>query len=322
MTADVKSWKVLIGSRSFGQIFKEHITQLEEAGCEVIPNGVGRAYRSHELMTALAGVDALITGTDELTAEVIAAADRLKTIAKHGIGLETIDLDAARKRGIVVSATPEAVSDGVADLTLALLLAVARKIVPAHQSTAAGAWKNFTGMELRDKVLGIVGLGRIGQQVCLRAQGFGMRVVAYDPFPNRTFGTEHDVTFVPFDELLQMSDVVTLHAPADQVQGALLGADELMRMKAGALLINTARGALVDEDALAAALRSGHLGGAGLDAFVDEPPVGSPLLGLGNVALTPHIGGSTVDGRRRMGEMTVENVLRALRGQPPLYQVC
>ncbi|HXF64926.1 MAG TPA: phosphoglycerate dehydrogenase, partial [Caldilineaceae bacterium] len=299
--------------------------RLETAGCEVIPNGVGRAYRASELMAALAGVDAIITGTDELTGEVIRNADRLKTIAKHGIGLETIDLAAARARGIVVSATPHASSDSVADLTLALLLAAARKVVLAHNSTAAGSWKAFTGMELRDKTLGIVGLGRIGQQVCRRAQGFGMQVIAHDPFPNQEFAAAHQVRFVALDELLATADVVTLHLPADQVSCPLLGAAELGRMKPGALLLNTARGALVDEAALAEALRSGHLAGIGVDAFVDEPPVGSPLLDLANqgynIVLTPHIGGRTVDGLRRMGEMTIENVLCALHGKPPLYQV-
>jgi D-3-phosphoglycerate dehydrogenase len=185
----------------------------------------------------------------------------------------------------------------------------------------AGQWKNYTGMELRGKRLGIVGLGRIGQQVCLRAQGFGMRVIAHDPYPNQAFAAAHAVRFVSLAELIAQADVITLHAPPDQLSGPLLGAAELAAMKPGALLINTARGALVDEAALADALRRGHLGGAGLDAFIDEPPVGSPLLALDNVVLTPHIGGSTVDGRRRMGEMTVENVLAALHGQPPLYQV-
>lgn len=321
MRSEGAAWRVLIGSRSFGQIFPEHITQLEAAGCAVIPNGPGRAYRAAELMAALQGVDAIITGTDELTGTVIQQADRLKTIAKHGIGLETIDLDAARARGIVVSATPEAVSDSVADLTLALLLAVARKVVPAHTSTVAGGWTNYTGMELRDKVLGIVGLGRIGQQVGLRAQGFGMRLAAYDPYPNAAFAAVHHVTYVTLDELLATADVVTLHAPAEQTHGPLLGTAQLARMKPGALLINTARAALVDEMALAAALASGRLGGAGLDVFMDEPPTGSPLLALPNVVLTPHIGGSTVDGRRRMGEMTVENVVRALKGEAPVYRV-
>lgn len=316
-----RAWRVLIGSRSFGQVFPEHIRQLEAAGCEVVPNGVGRAYRASELATALVGIDAIITGTDELTAEIIKGADQLKTIAKHGIGIETIDMAAARARGIVVSATPQASSDSVADLTLALLLAAARKVVPAHLNTLSGGWKAYTGMELRDKVLGIVGLGRIGQQVCLRAQGFGMQVVAYDPYANSDFVASHGVKLVSLAELLASADVVTLHVPADQVACPLLGAAELATMKKGALLLNTARGALVDEQALAAALRSGQVGGAGIDAFENEPPVGSPLLALENVVLTPHIGGRTYDGLRRMGEQTIENVVRALRGEPPLFQI-
>jgi D-3-phosphoglycerate dehydrogenase len=314
-------WRVLIGSRSFGQVYPEHIGQLQEAGCEVIPNGVGRAYRAHELKSALVGVDAIITGTDELTAEIINSADELKTIAKHGIGLETIDMAAARARGIVVSATPQASSDSVADLTLALLLAAARKIVPAHLNTVGGGWKAYTGMELRDKVLGIIGLGRIGQQVCRRALGFGMQIVAYDPYANHEFVATHGVKAVTMDELLAIADVVTLHVPADQVKCPLLGAPELAAMKKGALLLNTARGALVDEDALTDALRSGHLGGAGIDAFENEPPVGSPLLTLENVVLTPHIGGRTYDGLRRMGEQTIENVVRVLRGEEPLFEI-
>lgn len=321
MTANQKRWRVLIGSRSFGQVFPEHITMLEEAGCEVIPNGVGRAYRAHELRDALVGVDAIITGTDELTAEIIQGADSLKTIAKHGIGIETIDLEAARARGIVVSATPQASTDSVADLTLALLLAVARKIVPAHLNTVGGGWKAYTGMELRDKVMGIIGLGRIGQQVCLRAKGFGMRIIAHDPYANQEFVRREQVRLVSMPELLDTADVVTLHVAADQVQVPLLGAAELAAMKPGAVLLNTARGVLVDEHALADALRSGHLGGAGIDAFENEPPVGSPLLELENVVLTPHIGGRTYDGLRRMGEQTIENVLRALRGEAPLFEI-
>jgi D-3-phosphoglycerate dehydrogenase len=314
-------WRVLIGSRSFGKAIPEHITQLEESGCEVVRNAVGRAYRAEELLDVLPTMDAIITGTDELTADVINAAPRLKTIAKHGVGLETIDLEAARAHDIVVSATPGAIHDTVADLTLALLLAVARKIIPAHLSTREGLWKPLFGLELRDKVLGIVGLGRIGKAVCMRAQAFGMKVIAYDPYPDETFAAEHSVAYVSLAELLATSDVVSLHAPAEETGGTLVGAAELATMKPTAFLINTARGQLVDEDALAAALREEKLAGAGLDAFVNEPPVGSPLLNLQNVVLTPHIGGRTLDGQRRMGEMAIENCLRALRGEPPLYQV-
>jgi D-3-phosphoglycerate dehydrogenase len=266
-------------------------------------------------------MDAIITGTDALTAAVIAASPRLKTIVKHGVGLETIDLDAARSHGVIVSATPASIHDSVADLTLALILALARKIVPAHLEMRVGGWKPFFGIELMDKTLGLVGLGRIGKAVCMRAQGFGMAVIAADPYPDLAFAEAHHVRIVSLDELLATADVVSLHVPAEMVKRTLIGETELARMKPSALLINTARGQLVDEEALAEALRNGRIAGAGLDVFVHEPPIGSPLLTLDNVVLTPHIGGRTLDGQRRMGEMAIENCLRALRGEEPLYRV-
>ncbi|HEY9594274.1 MAG TPA: phosphoglycerate dehydrogenase [Spirochaetia bacterium] len=315
------TWRVLIGSKSFGKAIPEHIERLRKAGCEVIPNGVGRAYRADELRAALRGVDAIITGTDELTASVIGGADTLKTIAKHGVGLDNIDLAAARSRGIVVSAAFGAVHDSVADLTLALLLAVARGIVPSHISTRAGKWKGFMGMELRDKTLGVVGLGRIGREVALRAMGFGMKIVAFDPRHDDAFAAAHSVRYVTLGELLAVSDVVTLHAGLAQAGRPLLGVAEIATMKKGAILVNTGRGHLVDESALADALRAGALTGAGLDVFQKEPPEGSPLLTLENVVLAPHMAGDTEDARRRMGEITIENVLRVMRGEPPLAPV-
>jgi D-3-phosphoglycerate dehydrogenase len=315
-------WRVLIGSRSFGQAFPEHLQQLEAAGCEIIPNGVGgRAYRAAELMEALKGSDGIITGTDELTAAVINAADRLKTIAKHGVGLETIDLEAARNRGIVVSSTPGTNHDSVADLAVALLLALARGVVKSHNDVVRGGWKAFYGIELMGKTLGIVGLGRIGKAVAVRAQAFGMQVIAFDPYPDELWASKHNASFVSLNQLLAQADVVTLHAAAEMTAGPLLGAAQLAAMKPTALLINTARGALVDEAALTAALRDRQIAGAGLDAFVEEPPGGSPLLNLDNVILTAHLGGRTVDAQRKQGEMCLENLLRALRGEEPLYRV-
>lgn len=314
-------WKVLIGSRTFGKASAEHIARLEAAGCDVIPNTVGRAYRADELKVALSGVDAIITGTDALTAEVIDGADALRTIAKHGVGLDNIDLEAARRHGIVVSATAGAIHDSVADHTLALLLTLARHIVEAHRDVTAGGWGGHMGMELRGKTMGIVGLGRIGKEVCLRAQAFGMRVVAHDPYPDEAFAATHEVTFVPLGELLETSDIVSLHAAGGGAEGHLIGTAELERMKHSAFLVNTARGGLVDEAALAKALQAGRLAGAGLDVFAQEPPAGSPLLGLPNVVLTPHAAGFTQEGLLRMGDMAVENCLRALRGEPPLQAV-
>jgi phosphoglycerate dehydrogenase-like enzyme len=307
--APEKRWRVLIGSKSFGQIFPEHLRQLEQGGCEIIPNGVGgRAYRADELLDALRGVHAIITGTDELTGAVINAADSLKTIAKHGVGLETIDLAAAKAKGISVSSTPGAIHDSVADLAV-------------HLATVQGGWKSPFGVELRDKVMGLIGLGRIGKGVAVRAKGFGMKLVAYDPFPDTAFAAEHGVMFMDIDDLLRTADVVSLHAAAEQIQGTLINARRIQLMKPTAFFLNTARGSLVDEAALATALREKRLAGAGLDAFANEPPIGSPLLSLDNVVVTPHMAGRTLDGARRMGEITVENCLRSLRGEKPLYQV-
>jgi D-3-phosphoglycerate dehydrogenase len=317
----MEKWKLLIGSKSFGKAFPEHLRQLEEAGCEIVPNQVGRPYQAAELKQALLGIDAIVTGTDELNAEVIASADRLKTIAKHGVGLDNIDLPAARARGVVVSAAFGAVHDSVADLTLALLLAVARGIVPAHLATRAGQWKGVMGMELREKTLGIVGLGRIGKEVARRAMAFGMRIIATDPRPDLPFAAAQAIRYVELEELLATSDAVSLHAGLEQAGRPLLGAAELATMKKGALLVNTGRGHLVDELALAEALRTGRIGGAGLDVFSHEPPLGSPLLGLENVVLAPHMAGDTRDARRRMGEITVENVVRVMRGERPLSPV-
>jgi D-3-phosphoglycerate dehydrogenase len=314
-------WLVLVGSRSFGKAAPEHLTRLEEAGCEVIPNQAGRAYRADELLDALRGVDAIITGTDELTAGVIRSADRLKTIAKHGVGLDNVDLEAANEHGVVVTAAPGAIHDSVADLTLALLLALARDVVGGHLSVESGGWKGSTGTELRGKVMGIVGLGRIGREVCHRARAFGMSVVARDPFPDEEFAAAHGVEFLSLDDLLRCADVISLHAGAAGDGRPLVGAPELESMKPTAFLINTARGRLVDEQALATALRGGRLAGAGLDVFEREPPEGSPLLGLENVVFTPHVAGRTKEGLVRMGEITLENCLLALRGEEPRNRV-
>ena len=171
------------------------------------------------------------------------------------------------------------------------------------------------------KTLGIVGLGRIGKAVAERAQAFGMQIIAFDPYPDEAWANKHNVSFVSLDELLAQADVVTLHAAAEMTADPLIGLAQLAAMKPTARLINTARGALVDETALAKALRNQRISGAGLDAFVDEPPVGSPLLELNNVVLTAHLGGRTVDAQRKQGEMCLENLLLALHGKEPLYRV-
>jgi D-3-phosphoglycerate dehydrogenase len=303
--------RVLVGSRSFGQTFPEHLDALRDAGLEVVPNDAGRAYRAAELLELLPGMDGIVTGTDELTAEVIAAAPRLKVIAKHGVGLDNVDLAAAERHGVRVEATAGAMHDSVADLALALVLALARGLVAAHADVASGGWHPATGIELRGRTIGIVGIGRIGREVAHRALAFGLHACAHDPFPDEAWAREHGVALCGLDELLERSDIVSLHAPGG-ADGPLLDEARLARMRPGALLVNTSRGSLVDEVALAAALAAGRLGGAGLDVFAAEPPRDSPLLGLPTVVLTPHVGGRTREAQQRMGEMCVRTCLAAL----------
>jgi D-3-phosphoglycerate dehydrogenase len=308
----MSSERVLIGSRSFGKTFPEHLERLRAAGCEVIPNQLGRAYREAELFDALDGVSCIVTGTDELTRAAIDGAGSLRVIAKHGVGVENIDVDAAQERGIVVLATPGAMSESVAELAFALMLALARSIVPAHLETRAGGWRLLPGHELRGKTLGLVGFGRIAQEVAIRARAFGMTVVAHDPFGDARLAAEQSVELLSLDAVLERADVVSLHAALPAGGGPLIGSRELSLLRPSATLVNTARGALVDESALADALAGGRLAGAALDVFVEEPPVGSPLLGLENVVLTPHLGGQTTEALHRMGEQTVANCLEGL----------
>jgi len=316
------TYRVLIASRSFGPNCPEALERMRVAGCLLIPNDLGRAPTEAELLDRIRDVDVLISGTEPVTAAVLAAATRLKVISKHGVGYENIDLDAARARGIPVAVAGGAIADSVADMAMALLLAVARQIPRGDTLVRQGSWKRVVGVELRDKTLGIVGLGQIGKELCRRASGFGLRVVAHDLYQDERFAHDWNVRYVSLDDLLASSDFVSLHAPATAGTRHLINGDALARMKPSAYLINTARGDLVDEKALASALREGRLAGAGLDVFAPEPPTpDNPLLSLENVVLATHSAGQTEDGLRRMGEITAENALRVLRGAAPLYRV-
>ena len=313
-------YRVLVASRSFGKNSPGVVDRLREAGCELIPNPSDRAPSEEVLLGLVGDVDAIVSGTEPLSERVLEAAPRLRVIAKHGVGYENIDVEAARARGIVVALAAGAIDDAVADLALALLLALARGLVDGAAAVREGRWPRVVGVELRDRTLGIVGLGAIGKAVARRALAFGMRVVAFDVRQDAAFAAAHAVEYLPLDELLRRADAVTLHAPSLPSTRHLINAERLALMKPSAFLINTARGDLVDEAALAAALREGRLAGAGLDVFAQEPPDReNPLLALPTVVPMPHSAGQTEAGLRRMGDMTAENLLRALRGEPALH---
>lgn len=314
-------YQALVASRSFGPNCPDAVQRLVSAGVELVANPWGRAPSEEELASIIGDFDVLISGTEPVTARVLDAASRLKLIAKHGVGFDNIDLIAARARGIPVAIAGGAITDSVADMTLALLLACARQIPQGDRAVREGRWPRMVGVELRDKTLGIVGLGQIGRAVVVRAKAFGMRLVAHDVFQDERFAQEHGVRYLSLDDLLTESDFVTLHTPVTDASRHMINAETLARMKPTAYLINTARGELVDEMALAQALRERHIAGAACDVFEKEPPGDSPLLVLDNFIAAPHSAGQTHDGLRKLGEVTVENVLRVLGGQAPLHRV-
>ncbi len=254
-------------------------------------------------------------------AELLDAAPRLQVVANVAIGVDNLDLPLLRARGIVATNVPEAFTESTADCAIGLMLAVARRLVEADRFVRAGQWRGFQpgrwdGLLLAGKTLGLVGYGRIGQAVERRALAFGLRVIHFDP---RSDGSAPG--YRPLEDLLAESDLVSLHVPLTPDTHRLLDAARLGRMKRGACLLNVARGRVVDESALVAALESGHLAGAGLDVFEDEPRVHPALLQMPQVVLTPHLGGGTRESRAEARRLCAENVAAVLRGRPPLTPV-
>ena len=256
------------------------------------------------LPAALADADALVVRSAvQVDDKLMEQAPKLRVIGRAGVGVDNIDAEAATRRGIVVMNTPGANAVAVAELTLGLMLALARKLPAANSTMHAGRWekKSLQGAELRGKTLGILGLGRIGLEVARRARGFGLEIVGSDPFVSAAVARENNVRLVAIDELFATSDYITLHVGLTPQTHGIINARTIAAMKKGVRVINCARGELVDEAALAAALKSGHVGGAALDVFTEEPPKDSPFAGMDNVILTPHIAGSTAEAQEAVG---------------------
>ena len=310
--------RVLITARSYRNIRGEHWDLLEREGCDVVNSPYDRPLTEAEMLDLVGGVDGVVVGLDEVTARVIGASTDLKVIAKHGVGVDNIDLAAATAAGIVVTNTPGANEAAVAELTIALMLALARHLVKHHQVVSQGGWARQTGTELADKTLGLIGCGRIGQEVVKRALGLGMEVVFYRRTPTEVPGARQ----VSLDELLARSDYVSVHVPYTSETHHILDAEAFAKMKDGVYVINTARGGTVDEAALYEALVAEKVAGAALDARPKEPPPpDDPLNTLENIILTPHSGATTREAVLRMAKMATENLLAVLRGERPPYVV-
>jgi D-3-phosphoglycerate dehydrogenase len=270
------------------------------------------------LLAALPDVDAvLIRSATKMNAEAIAAAKSLKVIARAGVGLDNVDIKAATAAGVMVVNAPTSNIISAAELAVGHLLSAARFIPDASHSTKAGEWKRskYTGTELYEKTIGIVGLGRIGTLVAQRLAGFGTNLIAYDPFVTPARAQQLGVTLVTLDELLEQSDFITVHIPKTPETTGLIGAEQFAMAKPTLRIVNASRGGIIDEDALYAALKSKRIAGAGLDVFVHEPPVGSPLLDLENITLTPHLGASTDEAQEKAGVSVAKSVRLALSGE-------
>ena len=275
-----------------------------------------RGLSEPELLPLVADIDAwIVRGATKVTRRLIEAAPKLRWVARAGAGIDNIDADAARERGIPVLNVPGANATAVAELVFGLLLGLFRQIPAADASLKRGEWDKarFKGRELRGKTIGILGLGKIGRAVAQRALAFEMRCVGYDPLLSDDATRGLGVERIPLNDLLPRSEVLTLHVPLSPETRGLIGAREIARLPRGAVIVNAARGGLVDEAAVLDALERGHLSGAVFDVFAQEPPGGSPLLRRENVVATPHIGAATVEAQEAVGEEIVKLLLGKLR---------
>jgi D-3-phosphoglycerate dehydrogenase len=303
------------------EIAEGGLDRLRAAGHDV---DVQLGLTPAELLGAVKGAHALIIrSATKVTAEVLDAADSMIVVGRAGIGLDNVDVDHATKRGVMVVNAPQSNILSAAEQTMALLLAQARNVPQAHAALKAGRWERsrWEGVELADKVLGIIGLGRIGKLVAQRASAFGMRLVAYDPFVSSERARQMNVELVDLDQLVIEADFVTIHVAKTKETIGLVGKDLLAKAKPGIRIINVARGGIVDEDALAEAIRSGHVAGAALDVFSEEPTTESPLFELDAVVVTPHLGASTREAQDKAGDTIAEQVGLALAGDFVPYAV-
>jgi D-3-phosphoglycerate dehydrogenase / 2-oxoglutarate reductase len=277
-----------------------------------------------ELCAIIGEYDALLVRSAvKVTAEILSHANRLVVIGRAGVGVDNVDLEAATKAGVVVVNAPTGNTVSAAEQTIALMLALARKTAAADASMRKGEWKRsaFTGVELRGRTLGIIGLGKIGQAVADRARGLEMNIIGFDPFVTAEQAALHGIALVDVDTIIEKADVITVHVPINKATRGIIGPDQIDRLKAGVMLINVARGGVYDEAAVAQGLADGRIAGAAFDVYEKEPPVDSPLLTAPNTVLTPHLGASTAEAQVRVAEEACDQVIDVLAGRPARYAV-
>lgn len=316
------SWRVLVTANAFLKSGEEARRPLLEAGFEiVIPPRVG-PLKEKELLPLLTEIDAVVASSDAYTSNVFENAKRLKVISRWGVGVDSIDLAAATRYGVIVTNTPGLTTTAVADYTFGLILALARRIPEGDTLVKSGDWREIRGVDVWRKCLGIIGLGSIGKGIAKRGRGFEMQILAYDIVQDEDFARSYDVKYVPLEVLLTQSDFVSLHANLTDENRGMIGASELGMMKRTAFLINTARGALVDEAALIQALKEEKIAGAALDAYVVEPlPADHPLRSLQSCITMPHSASQSVETAQVINVAVIENIMQVAQGKRSLSVV-
>lgn len=298
---------ILVNPPPLGSLQTEGLTKLEEAGYRLWRNETGITLTQDELHKRLPETIAVLGGLEKYAASEIALAPNLRAIARFGVGYDNVDLKVAKAQGIEVTISPGANTQSVADVVMALMASLSCAIMQNHTEVMNGGWKKTKFPGLFGSTLGIVGFGRVGQAVAWRAEAFGMRILSFDPYNMKVDSA------APLETVIAEADVLTLHVPA--IGKPILDEAAIARMKTGAIVINAARGGLIDEEALARALSDGSLGGAGLDVFEEEPLKSSPLRSAPNIILTPHIAGVSASATRMMADMCAESILARLSGK-------
>jgi D-3-phosphoglycerate dehydrogenase len=313
--------KVLIAPAALDGLDIAFVQVLREAGFDLVYPQRGVQLNEDELLSFLSGVKASVAGSEPYTARVLDAHPQLRVIARAGVGYDAVDVAAATRHGMAVAITPGTNEGSVAEHTFCLMLGLAKRLVPQHLGVKAGDWPRGANLPLRGRTLGIAGLGRIGKAVALRGQAFAMRLLAYDPVPDKAFAEHHQIDLVSLEKLLAESDYLTLHLPVSAESRYLINRRTLALMKPTAFLINTARGAVVNEADLLEALQQKRIAGAGLDVFEQEPPGKHPLFALDNVLLTPHAAGVDVQSRDDMALSAARAIVSLARGEWPAEKV-
>lgn len=313
--------RVLVSASHFDTLCQEAWKLLEENGHEVVydPARAFPAYGTEELRTLLPEIDAAIIGLDQYNEEVLSISPRLKIVSKFGVGVDNIDLDAARERRICATNAPGCNANGVAELTVALIVDLLRGVVRTHTDLTMGQWNRPIDKELKGKTLGLLGFGAIGKLVAKKLSGWDVRILAYDPRMDHAAAENLQVTVCgTAEEVITECNILSLHFPATAENYHMFDQEKFASMKQGAYFINCARGTLMDLDALCAALKSGQLAGAAIDAFEMEPlPKDAEIFSCGNVVCLPHIGAETEDAYRNVSMCVAQDVIRVLRGEPP-----